>query len=76
MWKGYVAKETRESWRFMEQFSLIATKQPVWAGDLISKADTKRLRLADLVKSLPSGNGYVLTWRGKLLWHFWKRVGQ
>lgn len=75
---------TRESWRVFEQFSQIA-RIPTWSGDLISKADTKRLKLAGLVrwKEAPvkhagkdcfNMGGYVLTWRGRLLRWLWSRV--
>lgn len=58
----------------MEQFSNIAQAGPVWPGDLISKADTRRLRNAKLVKY--DSAGVRLSWRGKIVWFFWRRIGQ
>jgi hypothetical protein len=66
----------RENWRRMEQFEHIAKSGPVFAGNLISKEDCKWLRERGLVRyrsTVECGDGqrnagYVLTWRGRLLW--------
>lgn len=75
----------RASWRIFEQFEQIA-QCPTWSGDLISISMAARLRKAGLIrrKNPPvrnAGNdcwrmgGYVLTWRGRLIWWLWQRVG-
>lgn len=58
----------------MEQFEAIAENQPVFGGDLISKDDTKNLRLAGLTTRNHKGD-HVLTERGKLVWDLWSKVG-
>ena len=77
----------RNLWRTCEQFEQIARNR-TWSGDLISKEMTRRLRLAKLVKwqdaHFPGNDpmattgenigGYVLTWRGCIVWYFWKRI--
>lgn len=64
----------RERWRLMEQFESIAKSEPVFAGDLISKPDEKRLREGDLVRRRRTDGKCVLTLRGRILWYMWRRL--
>ena len=72
----------RETWRVFEQFEQIA-RRPTWSGDLISKDMTAHLRRAKLIRWKQTGiyrgspeanrnGGYVLTWRGRLVWWLWQ----
>lgn len=62
-----------ERWRCMEQLELINKRQPVFAGDLISKVMTKKLVDAGLVK-LDRNGDYILTNDGSNLMSLWLRI--
>jgi len=57
----------------MEQFEAIADRQPVFAGDLISKVMTRALVEAGLVMRNAQGD-YILSANGHDLMELWDRV--
>ena len=61
-----------ESWRVMEQFSQIARSRLVYSEDLISKRFTRLLMDRGLVKWSIRHEGFILSWRGWLLWILWR----
>lgn len=60
-----------ERWRLMEEFEIIATRAPVWPGDLISKKRAKILEDAGLIKRDKEGK-FILTPNGHEIYSYWR----
>jgi len=73
MSNDYETSSDRNHWRLMEQFENIAEASPVFAGDLISKTDAKRLIDGGLVTKNDEGS-YILTALGFQCWYIWSKV--
>ena len=73
MSNDYETSSDRQRWRLMEQFENIAEAGPVFAGDLISKTDAKRLIDGGLVTKNDEGS-YIVTNMGFHLWCAWSKV--
>jgi len=64
-----------ERWRAMEQLEAIWSREPVYAGDLISKKMTLALVKGGLVMRDEEAN-FVLTPNGRMLMKLWKPVSE
>ena len=60
-------EDKKNVWKVLEDFVNIAIYQPLWPGDVVSKAYLKRLEAAGLVKRTDSGH-IILSGKGKQLW--------